>query len=130
MHACGHDVHTSSLLGTATLVQGMKKEYGVAVKLLFQPAEEKLPGRASLMIRAGTLENSPALHVIGQHVSPFIETGKVALRKGKMMASMDEIYVMITGRGGHGAQPHKNIDPVTIASQIIVSLQQVISRAA
>lgn len=128
MHACGHDVHTSSLLGTATILSRMKDEFAGTVKLIFQPAEEKLPGGASLMIREGVLENPKPEGVIGQHVMPLIDAGKVGFRSGKYMASSDEIYVRVIGKGGHGAQPHQNIDPVVISAHIIIALQQVVSR--
>jgi metal-dependent amidase/aminoacylase/carboxypeptidase family protein len=128
MHACGHDVHTSSLLGTAKILTELKAEFGGTVKLIFQPAEEKLPGGASLMIREGVLENPKPDAVIGQHVMPMIDTGKVGFRAGKYMASTDEIYVTVKGKGGHGAQPQQNIDPVLIASHLVVALQQVVSR--
>ncbi|MCW3116799.1 MAG: N-acyl-L-amino acid amidohydrolase [Chitinophagaceae bacterium] len=130
MHACGHDVHTASLLGTARILQSIKSEFGGIVKLIFQPAEEKLPGGASVMIKEGVLENPKPHAVIGQHVMPSIATGKIGIRKGKHMASMDELYVTVHGKGGHGAQPHQNIDPVLIAAHIIIALQQVVSRMA
>lgn len=130
MHACGHDVHTSSLLGTATILMELREEFAGTVKLIFQPAEEKLPGGANLMIKEGVLENPKPQAVIGQHVMPLIETGKVGFRSGKYMASTDELYVTIRGKGGHAAQPSQNIDPVLITSHIIVALQQIVSRAA
>ncbi len=130
MHACGHDVHTSSLLGTAKILTQLKSEFGGTVKLIFQPAEEKLPGGANLMIQEGVLENPKPDAVLGQHVMPLIEAGKVGFRAGKYMASTDELYVTITGKGGHGAQPQQNIDPVIITAHILVALQQVVSRFA
>jgi amidohydrolase len=130
MHACGHDVHTSSLLGTATILMELREEFAGTVKLIFQPAEEKLPGGANLMIKEGVLENPKPQAVIGQHVMPLIETGKVGFRSGKYMASTDELYVTIRGKGGHAAQPSHNIDPVLITSHIIVALQQIVSRSA
>jgi len=130
MHACGHDVHTSSLLGTAAILSQLKDDFGGTVKLIFQPAEEKLPGGASIMIREGVLENPKPQAVIGQHVMPLIDTGKVGFRSGKYMASTDELYVTVRGKGGHGAQPHQNIDPVLITSHIIIALQQIVSRMA
>lgn len=130
MHACGHDVHTSSLLGTAYILNQLKDDFGGTIKLIFQPAEELLPGGASIMIKEGVLENPKPDYIVGQHVMPLIETGKVGFRSGIYMASTDELYVTVTGKGGHGAQPHQNIDPVLIASHIIVALQQIVSRNA
>lgn len=130
MHACGHDVHTASLLGTAAILQSVRQKFGGTIKLIFQPAEEKLPGGASLMIKEGVLKDPVPHAIIGQHVSPLIEAGKMAIRKGKFMASMDELFVTIRGKGGHAAQPHQNIDPVMIAAQVLVSLQQIVSRMA
>ncbi len=130
MHACGHDVHTSSLLGVAKILSELKNEFDGTVKLIFQPGEEKLPGGASLMIKEGVLENPKPNSVLGQHVMPQIEAGKVGFRKGLYMASTDEIYVKVKGKGGHAAMPHLNIDPVLITSHMIVALQQIVSRVA
>ncbi len=128
MHACGHDVHTASLLGTAYILSQLKGEFEGTVKLIFQPSEEKLPGGASVMIAEGVLVNPKPAGIFGQHVFPELEVGKVGFRPGMYMASADELYLTVKGKGGHGALPQKVIDPVLIASHVIVSLQQIASR--
>lgn len=130
MHACGHDVHTSSLLATANILQQVKDQFEGTIKLIFQPGEEKLPGGASLMIKEGVLKNPTPHSIIGQHVMPFIPVGKVGFRKGMYMASADEIYITVIGKGGHAAMPERFVDPVLMASHLIVALQQVVSRTA
>ena len=128
MHACGHDFHTSSLLGTAKIIHECRSDFDGTVKLLFQPGEEVLPGGATFMIKEGALHNPAPSAVIGQHAMPRIPAGKIGIRKGKHMASMDAIYVRIIGKGGHGAEPHNVVDPVLVASHLIVALQQIVSR--
>ncbi|BDD00347.1 M20 family metallopeptidase [Persicobacter psychrovividus] len=130
MHACGHDAHTASLLGAAYILNQVKDQFEGTVKLVFQPGEEQLPGGASLMIKDGALENPKPEAIIGQHVMPFIPVGKVGFRPGMYMASCDEIYITVRGKGGHAALPENNIDPIVIAANMIVSLQQIVSRFA
>jgi amidohydrolase len=130
MHACGHDVHTSSLLGTAKILNELKDQFEGTVRFLFQPGEEKNPGGATYMIRDGALKNPTPESIIGQHVFPYLPVGKIGFREGMYMASADEIYLKIIGKGGHGAAPEMTIDPIVIASHIIIALQQVISRNA
>lgn len=128
MHACGHDVHTTSLLGAANILNELKDSFEGTIKLVFQPGEEKLPGGASLMIADGVLNNPKVDFMIGQHVMPLIDTGSVGFRKGLYMASTDEIFMTVKGVGGHGAIPHLAVDSVLIASHIIVAMQQIVSR--
>lgn len=128
MHACGHDVHTSSLLGAIMILNEIKDQFKGKIKMIFQPGEEKLPGGASLLIKEGVLENPKPSRILGQHVMPFIDSGKVGFRKGMYMASADEIYFTVKGKGGHAAMPENIIDPVLITSHIIVALQQIVSR--
>lgn len=130
MHACGHDVHTASLLGTARILHAVRDQIEGTVKLVFQPGEEKNPGGASLMIRDGVLRNPAPQGMVGQHVMPLLPAGKVGFREGMYMASSDEIYLRVIGKGGHAGAPELVIDPVLIASHILVALQQVISRNA
>lgn len=130
MHACGHDVHTACVLGAARILNELKDQFEGTVKLVFQPGEEKNPGGASLMIKDGALENPRPNRMMGQHVMPYIPTGKVGFREGMYMASADEVYLTVKGKGGHAALPDKVIDPIIIASHILVALQQVVSRNA
>lgn len=128
MHACGHDVHTSILLGVAEIVNELKDELLQPVKLIFQPGEEKNPGGATLMIRDGVLHNPEVKEMYALHVFPDMITGNVGFREGLYMASCDEIYVTIHGKGGHGATPHVTVDPILIGASIITTIQQIISR--
>ncbi len=128
MHACGHDVHSSCLLGTARVLHELRHEFEGSIKLIFQPGEEKHPGGASLLIKEGVLQNPKPEAIFALHVYPHLPSGTAGFRAGQYMASADEIYITIEGRGGHAALPHQTIDPIAIAAQVITGLQQVISR--
>lgn len=130
MHACGHDVHMASLLGTLAILNRLKNEFEGSVKFIFQPSEEQYPGGASVMISEGVLENPAPQSIFGQHVYPELNAGQVGFRSGKYMASTDEVFITVKGKGGHAALPNTVVDPVLIASHIVVAMQQIVSRYA
>lgn len=128
MHACGHDVHTSILLGAAEVLYEIRNQLPQPVKLIFQPGEEKNPGGATYMIRDGVLEHPKVERMFALHVFPDMNVGNVGFKEGIYMASCDEIYLTIHGKGGHGATPHNCIDPIMIGANILTTLQQIVSR--
>ena len=129
MHACGHDAHTAALMGVALLLNEVKDQMHGNVKLFFQAAEEKIPGGAKAMIDAGCLENPYVDAVMGYHVSTGLECGKIGFGAGPGAAAADTFKLTITGVGGHGAYPHRTIDPIAIAGNFITTVQNVVSRS-
>ena len=130
MHACGHDGHTSMLITAGKILCDLKDQWKGTIKLIFQPAEEKIPGGAKLMLDGGLFSDTKPKSMVGQHVFPWLQTGKVGIKPGKFMASSDEIFIRFIGKGGHAAMPENCIDPVLIASHFIVAAQQLVSRNA
>lgn len=122
MHACGHDVHTASALGAAIILNELKGEFEGSIKIIFQPGEEVLPGGASLMLKEGILENPKVQTAMAQHVFPSMETGKVGFKTGMYMASTDELYITVNGKGGHAAMPQDYVNPLIIASEILLAI--------
>jgi amidohydrolase len=128
MHACGHDVHTAVLLGAAEILYELRNELPQPVKLIFQPGEEKNPGGATYMIKDGVLKKPTISKMFALHVFPDMQVGHVGFKEGIYMASCDEIYITIHGKGGHGATPHQCIDPIMIGVNLLQSMQQIVSR--
>lgn len=124
MHACGHDAHTAMVLAAGKVLHGLRQEWNGTVLLLFQPGEEKIPGGASLVLREGALKDPVPAGIVGQHVTPELETGKVGFHAGPFMASSDELYLTVKGKGGHAAQPEKLVDPILITARLLLQLKE------
>ena len=130
MHACGHDMHTCSLLGAVKILVQLRDQIRGSLMFIFEPSEEKYPGGARMMMEDGLFDEVLPNEIYSFHCLPEMDCGKVGMRKGRYMASTDELYWTVTGRGGHGATPHLNVDPIVGASHIVIALQQVVSRNA
>ena len=128
MHACGHDVHTTCVLGTSIVLNRLKSQLAGTYRIVFQPGEEQLPGGASIMIKDGAIKNANKSVILGQHVHPPLDAGKVGFYPGEYMASADEIYIEIIGKGGHAALPLNFIDPIMVSGQVLNALHTIISR--
>ncbi len=128
MHACGHDMHTAILLGAAVVLSDIKKSLPGDVLFIFQPGEEKAPGGAKPLIEAGLFRQYHPSAVFALHCLPQLQSGKLALREGAIMAAADELYITVYGEGGHASAPHKTIDPVLAAAHIVTALQHLVSR--
>ncbi len=128
MHACGHDIHTACLLGTLQILNRLSDRLPVNVRAVFQPAEESFPGGARTVINDGALEAPEVSAIFGLHVDPYFPTGQIALKSGAMMASTSKFTITVKGSGGHAAAPFKTVDPIPVASQIVLALQNIVSR--
>lgn len=128
MHACGHDAHTSILLGAATILSGLRESLRGNVKLIFQPAEEVPEGGASTLIKQGVLRKPPVNAIVGLHLVPRFPSGMVAIKEGVVTAATDKLEIRIIGKSGHAARPYEGVDSIVVASQVIGSIQAMITR--